>query len=189
MVWSLPRPTLAPGCHFVPRWRTMMLPETTASPPNFFTPRRFDSESRPLRDEPPAFCVPLDFSFNLFYLLSRLGLGCSLLRRCLLWLCDFAFSGVCLRSLLLSGLLRWLCAVGKDLRDTDRRLFLTMTAGALRILTATLLNAITLRARPCSTTSAVTRAPATVGAPIVVPTSRTSANSTMSPASPATFRS
>jgi hypothetical protein len=23
--------------------------------PNFFTPRRLDSESRPLRDEPPAF--------------------------------------------------------------------------------------------------------------------------------------
>src|ERR671911_28679 len=32
-----------------------MLPGTTASPPNFFTPRRLDSESRPLRDEPPAF--------------------------------------------------------------------------------------------------------------------------------------
>src|SRR5436190_3802467 len=33
----------------------MMLPARTCSPPNFFTPRRFDSESRPLRDEPPAF--------------------------------------------------------------------------------------------------------------------------------------
>src|SRR5690606_31939790 len=31
IVWSLPRPTLAPGCHFVPRWRTMMLPASTAS--------------------------------------------------------------------------------------------------------------------------------------------------------------
>ena len=27
----------------------------TASEPNFFTPRRRPSESRPLRDEPPAF--------------------------------------------------------------------------------------------------------------------------------------
>src|SRR5690606_17694623 len=33
----------------------MMLPATTCSPPNFFRPRRLDSESRPLRDEPPAF--------------------------------------------------------------------------------------------------------------------------------------
>src|ERR1700678_1120990 len=33
----------------------MMFPATTASPPNFFTPRRRPSVSRPLRDEPPAF--------------------------------------------------------------------------------------------------------------------------------------
>src|SRR5690606_4763093 len=32
----------------------MMLPATTASPPNFFTPRRRPAVSRPLRDEPPA---------------------------------------------------------------------------------------------------------------------------------------
>ena len=30
-VWSLPRPTLSPGCHLVPRWRTMMLPARTDS--------------------------------------------------------------------------------------------------------------------------------------------------------------
>ena len=28
------------------------------SPPNFLTPRRRPSESRPLREEPPAFCAP-----------------------------------------------------------------------------------------------------------------------------------
>src|SRR3990172_362140 len=33
----------------------MMLPPATFSPPNFFTPRRRPAESRPLRDEPPAF--------------------------------------------------------------------------------------------------------------------------------------
>src|SRR5271165_3738800 len=33
----------------------MMFPATTASPPNFFTPRRRPSVSRPLRDDPPAF--------------------------------------------------------------------------------------------------------------------------------------
>src|SRR5690606_18866881 len=36
-------------------WRTIMLPGTTNSPPYFFTPRRFECESRPLRDDPPAF--------------------------------------------------------------------------------------------------------------------------------------
>src|SRR5690606_14137256 len=48
-------PTPSPGCHLVPRWRTMMLPAMTCSPPNFFTPRRRPAESRPLREEPPAF--------------------------------------------------------------------------------------------------------------------------------------
>src|SRR5712692_82034 len=32
-----------------------MLPARTDSPPNDFTPRRRPAESRPLRDEPPAF--------------------------------------------------------------------------------------------------------------------------------------
>src|SRR5689334_7316210 len=48
-------PTLVPGCHFVPRWRTMMLPGMTRSPPNFLTPSRLPAESRPLRELPPAF--------------------------------------------------------------------------------------------------------------------------------------
>src|SRR3954468_8501566 len=48
-------PTPAPGYHFVPRWRTMMLPASTASPPNFLTPRRRPALSRPLREDPPAF--------------------------------------------------------------------------------------------------------------------------------------
>ena len=51
----LPMPTFSPGCHLVPRWRIMILPGITASPPNFFTPRRRPSESRPLRELPPAF--------------------------------------------------------------------------------------------------------------------------------------
>src|SRR5665213_206357 len=33
----------------------MIWPGETISSPNFFTPRRRPSESRPLRDEPPAF--------------------------------------------------------------------------------------------------------------------------------------
>src|SRR5438552_8818939 len=61
-------PTLSPGCHFVPRWRTMMLPARTDCPPNFFTPRRLLSLSRPLRDEPPAFLCAMSnyFAFGLF---------------------------------------------------------------------------------------------------------------------------
>src|ERR1700724_3718082 len=54
-VWSRPMPTSPPGWNLVPRWRTMMLPATTASPPNFLTPSRRPRLSRPLRDEPPAF--------------------------------------------------------------------------------------------------------------------------------------
>src|SRR5713226_3096852 len=48
-------PTRSPGWNLVPRWRTMMLPGTTISPPNFLTPSRRPALSRPLRDEPPAF--------------------------------------------------------------------------------------------------------------------------------------
>src|SRR6202044_147531 len=55
MVWSRPNPTLVPGCHLVPRWRIRMLPATTLWPPDFLTPRRRPSVSRPLREEPPAF--------------------------------------------------------------------------------------------------------------------------------------
>src|SRR6185369_1685730 len=66
-VWSLPMPTFTPGYTRVPRWRMMMLPPMTCWPPNFFTPRRFDSESRPLRDEPPAFlCAISNYSEILF---------------------------------------------------------------------------------------------------------------------------
>src|SRR5512137_264084 len=48
-------PTPSPGCHLVPRWRTMILPGMTLCPPDFLTPRCRPAESRPLRDEPPAF--------------------------------------------------------------------------------------------------------------------------------------
>src|SRR5215210_9433154 len=46
----------------------MMLPARTVSLPNFFTPRRLLSLSRPLRDEPPAFlCAIADyFAFGFF---------------------------------------------------------------------------------------------------------------------------
>src|SRR5690606_34869870 len=80
-------PTLAPGCHFVPRWRMRMLPARTRSPPNFFTPRRFDSESRPLREEPPAFLCAMvlllcvhEERLNSCYERSRAHLQTSALR-------------------------------------------------------------------------------------------------------------
>src|SRR3569833_2863538 len=45
-----------------------MLPARTVSLPNFFTPRRLLSLSRPLRDEPPAFLCAMSnyFAFGLF---------------------------------------------------------------------------------------------------------------------------
>src|SRR6266702_3724950 len=54
-VWSRPMPTRSPGWNLVPRWRTMMLPGMTISPPYFLTPSRRPALSRPLREEPPAF--------------------------------------------------------------------------------------------------------------------------------------
>src|SRR6185436_5748339 len=50
----------------VPCWRTRMLPERTRSPPNFFTPRRWELLSRPLRLEPPPFLWAMSLSFDLF---------------------------------------------------------------------------------------------------------------------------
>src|SRR5215472_14824976 len=61
-VWSLPMPTFSPGQNLVPRWRTITLPPAIFSPPNIFTPRRWALESRPLRDEPPAFLCAITYS-------------------------------------------------------------------------------------------------------------------------------
>src|SRR5215475_12790166 len=56
-------PTLSPACHLVPRWRARILPASADWPPNSFRPRRRPAESRPLRDEPPAFlCAMVDLS-------------------------------------------------------------------------------------------------------------------------------
>src|SRR6185503_14708918 len=58
-------PTPVPGCQVVPRWRMMMLPATTFSPPKAFTPSRRPAVSRPLRDEPPAFLWAMgDYSLS-----------------------------------------------------------------------------------------------------------------------------
>src|SRR6476659_3209807 len=54
-VWSLPIPTFMPGWKRVPRWRTRIDPAFTSSPPKALRPRRLLSESRPLREDPPAF--------------------------------------------------------------------------------------------------------------------------------------
>src|SRR5690606_29711555 len=138
-------PTLAPGCHFVPRWRMMMLPARTRSPPNFFTPRRFDSESRPLREEPPAFlcamvlllCVHLNASFPVMNAWRSLNDGTVRFR---LLRCGFFLGGG-----LLSCLLGRLGAFNKDFRYADGRQLLTMTALTARILAATLLERDDLR--------------------------------------------
>src|SRR5688500_20034394 len=80
-------PTLSPGCHLVPRWRTMMLPARAAWLPNNFTPRRLLSLSRPLRDEPPAFlCAMLNyFAFGDFLAAALAGAA---------FFVDWAFAGL-----------------------------------------------------------------------------------------------
>src|SRR5580704_426452 len=67
-VWSLPTPTFLPGCHLVPRWRAIMFPASTASPPKIFSPRRWPAESRPLREDPPAFLCAITGLRNLLAL-------------------------------------------------------------------------------------------------------------------------
>src|SRR3954463_13209835 len=53
----------------------MMLPARTVSLPNFFTPRRLLSLSRPLRDEPPAFLCAMSnyFAFGVFLAATLAG--------------------------------------------------------------------------------------------------------------------
>src|SRR5687768_18569382 len=48
-------PTLRPTQNSVPRWRTMIVPALMKEPSERFTPSRFDSESRPLRELPTPF--------------------------------------------------------------------------------------------------------------------------------------
>src|SRR5439155_15285675 len=70
---SRPSPTFFPGKNLVPRWRTMMLPATTISLPNFFTPSRLLTLSRPFLTLPCPFLCAM----RLFFLL---GLGLFRLR-------------------------------------------------------------------------------------------------------------
>src|SRR4051812_39130256 len=65
-VWSRPTPTLLPGSILVPRWRTRMLPASTFWPPKRLTPNRWPSESRPLREEPPAFLCAISTLRSLY---------------------------------------------------------------------------------------------------------------------------
>src|ERR1700752_870313 len=56
----------------------MIAPAVTASPPNAFTPSRFEVESRPFRDEPPPFlCAMVRRGYQL--LGRRRGIGVVLL--------------------------------------------------------------------------------------------------------------
>ena len=128
-----------PGAIWCPRWRTMMLPARTLWPPDFFTPSRRPAESRPLRDEPPAFlCAMIRF----------LTSSASARASCQSWRLGFARGWLpapawpwpswrqawSLRLGLLLGLfrlrlggqLRRLLAVGQDLGDAERGELLAM---------------------------------------------------------------
>src|SRR5258708_22473335 len=93
-------PTLVPGCHWVPRCRTMILPARHASPPNFFTPRRWPAESRPLRDDPPAFLCAMIVSvlWGLLFDLMTPAQRSIILEKLKLPLCD-SVRGLGLRRL------------------------------------------------------------------------------------------
>src|SRR3954469_1107147 len=88
----------------------MMLPAMTASEPNFLTPRRWPAESRPLRDEPPAFLCAMGSTPN------SNGGGAS-------------GRGSALRAL----------RAGVDTGDAHHRVVLAMAALAARVLPAALL--------------------------------------------------
>src|ERR1700683_3023485 len=64
-VSSLPQPTFSPGLIGVPRWRTMIDPPGTNSPPKRFTPSRCALESRPFLELPnPFLCAILHLNQN-----------------------------------------------------------------------------------------------------------------------------
>src|ERR1051326_3480691 len=99
----------------------MMLPATTASPPNFLTPSRRPAVARPLRDEPPAFLCAILYLLRLPRRLS--------LRACLrLGRPPGSRAGRSARS-----------ALGADLGDLQHGLMLAMTVLAPVILPPLLL--------------------------------------------------
>src|ERR1035438_6760815 len=98
-------PTLIPALNLVPRWRTRMEPPVTCSPPNSFTPRRWEWESRPLRLEPTPFLCAMGIP---------LQLGCRMISK---RFSSLAFSRA--KKLGLDGL------------DADFREALAMALGAL----------------------------------------------------------
>src|SRR5580765_5946116 len=59
-VSSLPRPTLRPGLIGVPRCLTMIDPPWMSCPSKRLTPRRWEFESRPFLELPPAFLCAMD---------------------------------------------------------------------------------------------------------------------------------
>src|SRR4029453_2252535 len=162
-VLSLPVPTLGPACHLVPRWRAMMLPASTISPPADFKPSRRPAESRPFREDPPAFLcaiVVLEFSYSvhrfregIISLLLALcsGLGWLFCGRFGRLLC-LAFGRFCLRFRR-GGLddrfwlalgpwrrrFRRLGSAGENFGDADHRKLVAIATLAARILAPTLL--------------------------------------------------
>ncbi len=71
------RLTFLDGCHFVPRWRTKILPAVTNSPSQALMPRRWEWESRPFRVDPcPFLCAIGPFLLTYFPVFRRTGEFC-----------------------------------------------------------------------------------------------------------------
>src|SRR5215467_10770847 len=146
----------------------MMLPAATCSPPKIFRPSRWLLESRPLRDEPPAFLcaitsvlqccylirlcdeiITVSWLYLLETLLSALFASVRSGRRGAggLFACR-GFRGPLGLLLLARLLLARLGAVGEDLRHPHEREFLPVAALAPRVLAAAFLEGDDFRPAP-----------------------------------------
>ena len=193
----LAKPTFGPGCHLVPRWRAIMLPASTCSPPNIFRPSRW-----------PVGVAAVAGRSACFFVSHRLK---SLLARYVIQLRDEIITSSCivarfrLARLLGRGLRGFLRGFGLRLSPSAAFLSAGSVASGAAVLAAAVspralagplvglapsvrisvmrirvnscrwprfrreflrrrfLKAMTLAPRPCSSISAATLAPATVG--------------------------
>src|SRR6478752_7602773 len=111
-----------------------MLPGITSWLPNFLTPRRRPAESRPLRDEPPAFLCAMGVLPCCFQVPRLFGAS----RR--------SFVSRSLGGFLLCRSLLGLFAGTEDVGDPNHSVILAVPALAARILAAALLEGNDLRA-------------------------------------------
>src|SRR6266404_9448971 len=188
----------------------MILPARHGSPPNSLTPRRWPGESRPLREDPPAFlCAMVVFllgqvpSVEPVHCYFGSSDGSKRTRRRGVYLLIRPSEYQVGASVAPASACGAACRRGRGGGVFDgflpsvrisviRTRVNSWRCPRLRreFLRRRFLKAITFGPRPCSSTSPATSAPATVGVPsrgVSPPTTSTSPNSTTSPGLPAIF--